>query len=364
VHPRCAKSRPAAPDGQTGAVAPWVLHVDLDQFLAAVELLRRPDLAGLPVIVGGKGDPTQRAVVATASYEARRYGVRSGMPLRTAAKRCPDAVFLPADNTHYEAVSQEVMATLRALPGVVVEVMGWDEAFVGVDTDDPEALARTIQAAVRDRTHLECSIGIGDNMLRAKIATEFAKPGTGTGTYRLTGQNWAEVMFDRPTQALWGIGAKTARKLADLGIHTVRDLATADPAALATELGPALGPWYVQLGRGIGRAEVEGTPWVPRSRSHETTFQENLTDWADVRTEVAALARRVAHEISADSRPAARVAVKVRFAPFSTYTRSATLDAPTTDAEQLAAAALDVLEKFTSRRPVRLLGVRAEFPPP
>jgi hypothetical protein len=225
-------------------VAYWVLHVDLDQFLAAVEVLRRPELAGRPVVVGGKGDPTQRAVVATASYEARRYGVRSGMPLRTAAKRCPDAVFLPADNPHYEEVSEEVMAALRDRPGVVVEVMGWDEAFVGAETDDPEALAHT---------RLRCSIGIGDNMLRAKLATEFAKPGSGDGVYRLTAANWAQVMFDRPTQALWGIGTKTARKLAERGITTVRELAAADPAALAAELGPALGPWYVQLGRGIGR---------------------------------------------------------------------------------------------------------------
>jgi DNA polymerase-4 len=344
-------------------VAYWVLHVDLDQFLAAVEVLRHPELAGRPVVVGGKGDPTQRAVVATASYEAREYGVRSGMPLRTAAKRCPDAVFLPADNAHYEEVSEEVMATLRDRPGVVVEVMGWDEAFVGAETDDPEALAATIRADVLGRARLHCSIGIGDNMLRAKLATGFAKPGAGAGVYRLTAENWAEVMFDRPTRALWGIGTKTARKLADRGITTVRELAAADPAALAAELGPALGPWYVQLGRGIGRVVVEGTPWVPKSRSHETTFQENLTEWADVRTEVAALARRVAAEIEGAGRPAARVAVKVRFAPFSTYTRSATLDAPTTDADRFAEAALDVLELFGSRRPVRLLGVRAEFPP-
>jgi DNA polymerase IV len=352
-------------------VAYWVLHVDLDQFLAAVEVLRRPELAGRPVVVGGKGDPTQRAVVATASYEARQHGVRSGMPLRTAAKRCPEAVFLPADNAHYEAVSEEVMATLRARPGVVVEVMGWDEAFVGADVDDPEELAHAIRADVLARTRLRCSIGIGDNMLRAKLATAFAKPGfdkpgfaepgSGNGVYRLTAANWAEVMFDRPTEALWGIGTKTARKLADRGITTVRELAAADPAALAAELGPALGPWYVQLGRGIGRAVVEGTPWVPRSRSHETTFQENLTDWADVRGEVAALARQVAAEIDGAGRPAVRVAVKVRFAPFSTYTRSATLDAPTTDGDRFVAAALDVLELFPSRRPVRLLGVRAEF---
>jgi DNA polymerase-4 len=301
-------------------------------------------------------------VVATASYEARAHGVRSGLPLRTAAKRCPDAVFLPADNPHYEEVSEEVMATLRGFPDVVVEVMGWDEAFVGAQTDEPEALARGIRAAVLARTRLSCSVGIGDNMLRAKLATEFAKPGAGDGVFRLTASNWDEVMAHRPTSALWGIGTKTARKLADRGIHTVAELAAADPAALAADLGPALGPWYVQLGRGIGRATVEGTPWVPRSRSHETTFQENLTGWDDVRAEVATLARRVATDIGEEGRPAARVAVKVRFAPFSTYTRSATLDAPTQDAEVLAAAALDVLEKFTSRRPVRLLGVRAEFP--
>ncbi|WP_433282230.1 DNA polymerase IV [Pseudonocardia xinjiangensis] len=343
-------------------MASWVLHVDLDQFIAAVEILRRPELAGLPVVVGGKGDPTQRAVVATASYEARAHGVRSGLPLRTAAKRCPDAVFLPADNPHYEEVSEEVMATLRGFPDVVVEVMGWDEAFVGAQTDQPEALARGIRAAVLARTRLSCSVGIGDNMLRAKLATEFAKPGAGDGVFRLTASNWDEVMAHRPTSALWGIGTKTARKLADRGIHTVAELAAADPAALAADLGPALGPWYVQLGRGIGRATVEGTPWVPRSRSHETTFQENLTGWDDVRAEVATLARRVATDIGEEGRPAARVAVKVRFAPFSTYTRSATLDAPTQDAEVLVAAALDVLEKFTSRRPVRLLGVRAEFP--
>jgi DNA polymerase-4 len=344
-------------------VAYWVLHVDLDQFLAAAEILRHPELAGRPVVVGGKGDPTQRAVVATASYEARRHGVRSGMPLRTAAGRCPDAVFLPADNAHYEQVSEQVMATLRARKGVVVEVMGWDEAFVGAETDDPEALAHAIRADVLHHTRLTCSIGIGDNMLRAKLATGFAKPGTGDGVFRLTAANWAEVMFDRPTRALWGIGTKTARKLADRGVTTVRELAAADPAELAAELGPSLGPWYVQLGRGIGRAVVEGTPWVPRSRSHETTFQENLTDWADVRSEVAALARRVAAEIDGDGRPAVRVAVKVRFAPFSTHTRSATLAAPTTDGDRLSAAALDVLELFPARRPVRLLGVRAEFAP-
>jgi DNA polymerase-4 len=336
----------------------WVLHVDLDQFIAAVEVLRRPELAGRPVVVGGAGDPTQRAVVATASYEARAFGVRSGMPLRTAAKRCPDAVFLPSDPAAYDEASEAVMATLRGIDDVVVEVLGWDEAFLGVRTDDPEALAREVQRAVLAATRLSCAVGIGDNTLRAKLATEFGKPG---GMYRLTAENWFAVMGARPTEALWGIGRKTARKLAELGISTVAELAAADPAVLAARLGPAMGPWYVQLGHGIGRAEVIGTPWVPRSRGHETTFQENLTDWAQVRAHVADLARRVAADVVTDGRAAARVGVKVRFAPFWTRTASATLAAPTRDAGVLAAAALDVLERFDHDRPVRLLGVRAEF---
>ena len=122
----------------------WVLHVDLDQFIAAVEVLRHPELRGRPVVVGGDGDPAKRGVVATASYEAREHGVHSGLPMRTAARRCPDAVFLPVDRAAYEAASAEVMAALREL-GYVTEDLGWDEAFVAVETDDPEAVARRIQ---------------------------------------------------------------------------------------------------------------------------------------------------------------------------------------------------------------------------
>ena len=334
----------------------WVLHVDLDQFIAAVEVLRRPELRGRPVVVGGRGDATERAVVATASYAAREHGIRSGMPLRTAAKRCPDAVFLPADNPAYEAASAGVMAVLRGLDGVVVEVMGWDEAFLGVHTADPEAFARTVQEAVRAGTGLSCTIGIGDNLLRAKIATEFGKP---AGTYRLTAENWSAVMGARPTRALWGIGTKTERKLAERGLHTVAELAAADPAALAADLGPAMGPYYVALGRGISRVQVDPTPWVPRSHGRETTFQTDLDAWDDVRAEVAALARTVAGEIA--DRPARRVGVTVRFVPFTTRTRSATLPEPTTDPDTLAAAACEVLDRFPTRRAVRLVGVRAEF---
>jgi DNA polymerase IV len=338
-------------------MAAWILHVDLDQFIAAVEVLRRPELAGSPVVVGGNGDPTRRAVVATASYEAREFGVNSGMPMRLAAKRCPDAVFLPHDPPAYDAASAEVMATLREFD-VVVEVLGWDEAFLGVDADPPEALAAEIQRAVLERTRLSCSVGIGDNKLRAKLATGFAKP---AGIYRLTRDNWFAVMGERPTEALWGIGRKTARKLADLGFTTVRELAGADEEVLAARLGPTMGPWYRTLALGAGGTEVTATPYVARSRSRETTFQEDLTAPADISAAVVTLARRVADDVVAEGRPAARVAVKVRFAPFFTHTRSMTLPAPTSDGGELERAALQVLALFTDDRPVRLLGVRAEF---
>jgi DNA polymerase-4 len=340
-------------------MAAWVLHVDLDQFIAAVEVLRDPSLAGKPVVVGGRGDPTERAVVATASYEARVFGVHSGIPLRLALKRCPEAVFLPHDPPAYEAASAEVYAVLRSFDGIVVEALGWDEAFLGVTTADPFEVAHAVRAAVLEHTRLSSSIGIGDNKLRAKLATGFAKP---AGVYQLTRENWFEVMGDRPTTALWGIGVKTGRKLTELGYATVAELARADPEVLAGRLGPRMGPWYRGLARGAGSAEVVSTPWVPKSRSRETTFQEDLTAPADVAAEVAALARRVTADVVEEGRPAARVAVKVRFAPFFTHTRSKTLPAPTTDETVLTAAALEVLDLFELDRPIRLLGVRAEFP--
>ncbi|HMG61519.1 MAG TPA: DNA polymerase IV, partial [Streptosporangiaceae bacterium] len=217
----------------------WVLHVDLDQFIAAVEILRRPELRGRPVVIGGDGDPAKRGVVSTASYEAREHGVHSGLPMRTAARRLPDAVFLPVDREAYEAASEEVMTALRGA-GHIVEVMGWDEAFVAVDTDDPESAAREIQARIKAATRLDCSVGIGENKLQAKIATGFGKP---AGVFRLTSQTWYELLGDRPPDVIWGIGKKTLDKLAGLGINTVRELAAADPDRLAAEFGPMTGPW-------------------------------------------------------------------------------------------------------------------------
>ena len=227
-------------------MAPWVLHVDLDQFIAAVELLRRPELRGQPVIVGGRGDPTERAVVSTASYEAREYGISSGMPLKTAVRRCPQAVLLPVDAPLYEAASQQqVMETPCALWTV-----SW-RCSVGRGVRRrphrrPGGFARRIQAAVLAATDLHCSVGIGDTKIRAKIATDFGKP---QGVFRLTRENWFEVMGDRPTSALWG----SAPDLGPAGRSRSRHRARPGPRRARAARGgvrPTMGPHYGRLGTG------------------------------------------------------------------------------------------------------------------
>ncbi|SRX96102.1 putative DNA-damage-inducible protein P DinP (DNA polymerase V) (pol IV 2) (DNA nucleotidyltransferase (DNA-directed)) [Mycobacterium tuberculosis H37Rv] [Mycobacterium shimoidei] len=339
----------------------WFLHVDLDQFLASVELRRHPELAGLPVIVGGSGDPTEpRKVVTCASYEARQFGVHAGMPLRTAARRCPDATFLPSDPAAYDAASEEVMDSLRNL-GHPVEVWGWDEAFVGADVADPMPLAEQIRNVVSTNTGLSCSVGISDNKQRAKVATGYAKPGA---IYQLTDANWMSVMGDRPVDSLWGVGPKTAKKLAALDINTVRQLAHTDAELLTSTFGPKTGLWLLLLANGGGDDEISSEPWVPRSRSHVITFPHDLTERSEMDSAVTELARRALAEVITQSRVVTRVAVTVRTATFFTRTKIRKLDEPTVDADVVVAAALRVLDLFELDRPVRLLGVRLELQMP
>jgi len=347
---------------QTGQSCRWILHVDLDQYVAAVEIRRRPELRGLPVVVGGSGDPTQaRQVVATASYEAREYGVHSGMPLRMAYRKCPDAVFLPADHAAYDEASEEVMDVLRSFE-LPVEVWGWDEALVGTDADDPMPLAHGIQARVLRRTELSCAVGIGDTKERAKMATGFAKPG---GVFRLTEVNWMLVMGERPTGALWGIGSKTAAKLAAHELHTVANLASADPRTLADWFGPTIGPNLKQLAMGGFDTRIATKPWVPKSRSKQVTFPDDLTEPDAIRARVAEIAVDVATEVFATGRVATHVGVTVRTASFFTRTKTGKLPASTTDPDDVRRGALRVLDRFEIDRPVRLIGVRVvlEDPP-
>jgi DNA polymerase-4 len=340
----------------------WLLHVDMDQFVAAVEILRRPELRGLPVVVGGSGDPTRaRQVVATASYEARAFGVHSGMPLRAAARRCPQAVFLPSDPPAYEAASARVMAALRRFP-VRVEVWGWDEAFLDTSTTDPEGLAAALKQAVLAETGLTCAIGIGENKHQAKVAARFAKPG---GIHRLTTATWMAVMGPRPAAELWGVGPKTARKLTALGLHTVADVATADPAGLVEEFGARMAHWLPSLARGGGDTHITTEPWVAKSRSRETTFPQDLADPAEIGDRVAALARELGADVVGAGRRVTHVAVKVRFRSFYTPIRVMKLrEGPTTDLDVVEAAARTVLAKIPLDRPVRLVGVRADLAEP
>jgi DNA polymerase IV len=339
----------------------WVLHVDLDQFLASVELRRHPELAGLPVIVGGNGDPTEpRKVVTCASYEAREFGVHAGMPLRTAARRCPGATFLPSDPAAYDTASDQVMGLLRDL-GHPVEVWGWDEAYVAVTAADPTGVAERIRAVISSETGLSCSVGISDNKQRAKVATGFAKP---AGIFALTDGNWMTLMADRPVDALWGVGPKTAKKLSALGITTVRELAYSDAELLTSAFGPRTGLWLLLLAKGGGDTDVSAQPWIPRSRSHVVTFPRDLTDRTEMDSAVTRLAQQALEDVLASGRIVTRVAVTVRTATFYTRTKIRKLAAPTIDADTITAAALRVLDLFELDRPVRLLGVRLELAMP
>jgi len=341
----------------------WVLHVDLDQFLASVELRRHPELAGRPVIVGGSGDPTEaRKVVTCASYEAREFGVHAGMPLRAAARRCPDATFLPSDPAAYDEASEQVMGLLRDL-GHPVEVWGWDEAYVAVPAD-PVAAAENIRSVISAETGLSCSVGISDNKQRAKVATGFAKP---AGVFELTDANWMEMMAGRPVDALWGVGPKTSKKLAALDITTVGQLARTDGELLTSTFGPRTGLWLLLLAKGGGDTEVSAQPWVPRSRSHVVTFPRDLTQRTEMDSAITELAQQALDDVvrmPPGGRIVTRVAVTVRTATFYTRTKIRKLDAPTTDSGVITATALRILDLFELDRPIRLLGVRLELEMP
>jgi DNA polymerase-4 len=341
--------------------ARWVLHVDLDQFQAAVEVRRNPDLTGLPVIVGGNGDPNEpRKVVTCASYPARKFGVHAGMPLRIAARKCPDATFLPLDTDAYDGASEEVMSLLRDF-GHSVEVWGWDEAYVGADVENPFQLAEQIREVVEAGTGLSCSVGISDNKQRAKVATGFGKP---AGIYALTEANWMAVMGDRNVDALWGVGPKTAKKLAGMGITTVADLASTDAQLLTSMFGPTTGLWILLLAKGGGDTNVSAQPWIARSRSHVITFPRDLTDRAEIDSAVVELAKLTLAEIVDQGRVVTRVAVTVRTKTFFTRTKIRKLPSASTDLDTVTQTALELLNQFELDRPIRLLGVRLELAAP
>ncbi|MFZ2240828.1 MAG: DNA polymerase IV [Gordonia amarae] len=356
----------------------WLLHVDLDQFQVAVERLRSPELASETVIVGGNGDPTEaRKVVTCASYEARGLGVRAGMPLRSAHRKAPDAVYLPVDAPAYDTVSAEVMDVLRAF-GHPVEVWGWDEAFIGVGpvgepglaADEIQRFAIEVRTAVLARCGLECCIGISDNKQRAKMATGFAKAVSKTGdrsevapdrVFLLDDGNWLALMAERDTRELWSVGPKTAQKLAAHGIGTVAELIGTPRDRLISIFGPHQGNWLYVLCRGGGDSSITVQPWVAKSHSKSRTFARDLTGPDELAHEAGELARELLKQVVAEKRDVFRVAVTVRTTTFYTRTKSHKLRAATVSADDLLPEVEALLAKFELDRPVRLLGVRFDL---
>jgi DNA polymerase-4 len=334
-----------------------ILHVDMDAFYAAVEQERRPDLRGRPVVIGGDGDPQKRGVVSTASYEARGFGIHSGMPLRTAYRLCPDAVFLPVDFPAYRAASATMHAILRDT-GARVESLGLDEAFLDcTELAQPgDAIAREIKQRIRTELRLTASVGVGPNKLVSKVASGLQKPDGLT----VIGEADVEArLAPLPVTVLWGIGPKTAAHLRDrFGISTVGGLAGIPTERLQAAFGQRQGAYFARIARGIDDSPVV-TEWEPKSISRERTFQVDLQQLDAIRVVIQRLAAEVAADLRDEGYQAATITLKVRLVPFHTLTRSCTLERPIDDAGALADVALGLLERAGVNRPVRLLGVRA-----
>lgn len=334
-----------------------ILHVDLDAFFAAVEQRDRPALRGRPVVVGG-GGPTDRGVVSAASYEARRFGVRSAMPLRTAAALCPAAVFVPVDGAKYSAVSREVMAILRRFTPRVEQV-SIDEAFLDVAGSEalfgpPEAIARAIKAAIRGELGLTASVGVATTKLVAKVASDLRKP---DGLVVVAPGDEADFLAPLPIERLWGVGPQTRQALAEYGVRRIGDLA-ALPADLLTRRFGRHGAELVDRARGIDPSPV-GDGAEAKSVSHEHTFAVDAADWETLERTLLALADGVAGRLRASGLRAATIAVKVRDSSFVTVTRQRTLPDPTDELEPIWQTACALARPQARGKRIRLLGIAA-----
>lgn len=334
-----------------------ILHVDMDAFFASVELLRHPELRGKPLIVGGCGDPHQRGVVSTASYEARRYGITSGMPLRRAYHACPQAVFLPVDDKAYVEVSKSIKAILHQYASHLEDV-GLDEAFLDISSSGQSAIhiATSIKQRIRTETGLTCSVGIGPNKLLAKIASDLEKP---DGLTVLQHSDVPTRLWPLPVRKLWGVGPKTEASLARLGVYTVGELAALPQASLVKHFGPAHGHSLFDAARGLDESPVISHR-RRKSISREITFQRDITDWSLLDSTLEELIRSVVGRLRQYHYLASGVSVKLRFSDFETLTRSQRLESNSDDLVVIQAAVHHCLERFVLSKPVRLLGVRLE----
>jgi DNA polymerase-4 len=334
-----------------------ILHVDLDAFFAAVEQRDRPELRGQPVIVGG-GGPGDRGVVSAASYEARVFGVRSAMPLRTAAALCPEGIFLPVNGRRYQAVSREVMTILgRFTPRL--EPISIDEAFLDVAGSQAlfgsgEAIARSIKQAIREELQLTASVGVASSKLVAKIASELRKP---DGLVVVAPGDEAAFLAPLPIWRLWGVGPQTRKVLADHGVATIGDLAALPEDVLRRRFGRQ-GPVLAARARGIDPSPVADA-MDAKSVSHEHTFDADTRDRELIERTLLALSEGVAGRLRKAGIKAATVGVKVRGSDFATVTRQRTLAAPTDQTDEVYRTALALARPEMRGIAVRLLGVAA-----
>jgi DNA polymerase-4 len=328
----------------------------MDAFFAAVEQKRQPALIGTPVVIGGSGDPTKRGVVATASYEARKFGIHSAMPLKTAYSLCPQAVFLPVDYEAYSRESQKVKNILRSLTPAIEDV-GIDEAFLDISAIDKpsEDISQRIKKEIKDETGLTCSIGIAPNKLLAKIASDMDKP---DGLTVIMPEDVERILKPLPVRKLWGIGPKTEKYLKDMGIETVGELASLRLETLVDRFGSSYGNYLYHASRGIDDSPLI-TDWEPKSISRETTFQKDIANWQFIAKTLADLTREVVTDMKDSSFKARTVTVKVRFSDFETVTRATTIPQSTDREEEIRKAAFASLKRVELKKRVRLIGMRA-----
>ncbi|MDX1252652.1 MAG: DNA polymerase IV [Gammaproteobacteria bacterium] len=327
----------------------------MDAFFAAVELRRHPELTGKPLVIGGRGDPMQRGVVSTASYEARAFGVHSGMPLRTAYKLCPQAIFLPVDYDEYARISVTIKEILREFTPLLEDV-GIDEAFLdisGLNTPS-EQIAAAIKQKIRQQTALSCSIGIAPNKLLAKIASDMQKP---DGLTIIQEGDVATRIWPLPVRKLPGVGPKTEARLKAMSITTIGDLAAQPLKTLTAELGKAHGQYLHEAAQGIDDSPLI-THWEPKSSSREITFQHDIGDWQVLAKTLAALTRELVDSLKEEGYLGRTVTVKVRFSDFETHTREKTLESHTNNLAAIRHGAFDCLRRFELTKKVRLIGVR------
>jgi DNA polymerase-4 len=323
----------------------------MDAFYVSVELQRRPELGGLPVVVAGGGP---RAVVTTASYEARKYGIFSATPAERARRLCPEAVFLPPDFDHYRARSREVHEVLRRHVELV-ESVGLDEAYLDLSgLERPRSAARRVKEAVRAETGLVCSVGIGPSKLVAKVASDAEKP---DGFVELSAEQARERFTDASPGLVPGIGPKTVARLERLGVTTLGALGATPDARLIEWFGRRLGPHLGALARFEDDRAIE-TVRVAKSESRETTFDYDLRGLSELEPVLERLTAQLCETLEREERRGRTIGIKLRYADFTTLTRARTLDVAVNDSTTVGAVALELLRRLDPRRPVRLLGVR------